>query len=298
MKKIVMVILTVCLLCAATALYPGTDSLAAEEGKSVAFPGGNLSMWNQSGVWLSGASLFAQAFHVSQPIRGFVMTAWLSAGNSVLYYSLCQYHTDVETSVDEDDFITEGTVEFEEDNPLNLEVLFEEEVPAGQYVLVLRAESGIIGLNIVKGKTEATDFWCTEGIQLVDNYGMNFDPSEGDPSVMAGGLIFSSGDADASAYLPIEAVPEEKPTEKPAEETETPATENPATEAPATEAPATEAPATEVPAEKTQAATEKPASGTPEKEEGGCGSVLSGGGGVLLAVAAAVLAGRKKTGRK
>ena len=288
MKKILGIILAVCVLLTLPVAVSAEGGAASTK---VVFPGSNFAAWNPAGVWLTGEATYAQAFNVDQPILGFVMTAWAAGGTSSLYYMVCEYHTDVETSVDKEDLVTEGFVPIEDDNPLDWEVLFDEEIPAGKYVLILRSEYGQFGLNLVNGKTEKTDFWCSEGTALVDIYGMPFDPTVGDPTVMAGGLIFS-GEVDESAYLSMEA-DSVKPTKEPAAETEAP------TEAPETEAPATEAPATEAPAEETKApasdATKAPADDTAEApEKSGCGSVIGGSAAVLAVLAAAVVGLKKK----
>lgn len=281
MKKFLAMVLMVCFLCTLPFIVSAEEP--ADSAK-VVFPGSNFSAWNPSGVWLEGEFFYAQAFNVNRPILGFIMTAWAVADTSALSYILCEYHTDMQTSVEEEDFITEGVVPIDVDNPFDWEVLFDEEVPAGKYVLILQCETGRFGLNLVSGKTEETDFLCSEEISLVDNFGMTFDPAAGDDTVMAGGLIFS-GSADETAFMSM-AAESLAPTKDPNAATKAPATEAPTEVPEATDVPVTETPAADTPAAATEAVD--------SETNGGCGSILGGSSAILALFAVSAFFMKKK----
>lgn len=218
MKKKFAIILAICL-----ALSMMLPSMAAEEKPETTmgrFPGASGG-FNTAGVWIDGGQYFAQAFNTNHDFVGFFMTAWAAVDSSI-DYALFAYRTDIETSIFDYDPEIEGTATFDKDNPQDYNVLFEDSdpVPAGKYVLVISVSAGRCGLNVYTG-TDQTEFVCDPYMQIVDNYGMDFHPEEGDPTVMNGGLLFNGSDvtdgfrsiAEESLYTPEE--PTAKPTTEP-----------------------------------------------------------------------------------
>ncbi len=222
MRKILAVFLALVLACAMILPIYASDG---DDTTNVAFPGSSIGGFGSAaGLWIDPGQYFAQAFNTNTGFVGFVMTAWASAG-STADYALYTYNGSVEDSIEEGEEIVFGTAEFPEANPSGFEVLFEEDdpVPAGKYVLVISVSMGRCGLTVQPG-SEETEFACSEDAAIIDNFGMSFDPTDGDPTVMTGGLIFT-GKANADSYRSIK----EEGLNTPAKETPAPTPEETAT---------------------------------------------------------------------